>query len=195
MVSLKEGLVIGVLSLQGGVIEHINHIKALGYDAIEVKKIEDLEKINGLIIPGGESTAMGKILRETGMLEPLAKAIKEGLPIWGTCAGMILLAKEIDGEEITHLQTMDIRVKRNAYGCQLDSFVIMEDIEEVSKEPLELIFIRAPYIIEVSKGVEVIHRINGNIVAAKEKNMLVTSFHPELSKNLEFHKYFIEKFV
>ncbi|WP_396276551.1 pyridoxal 5'-phosphate synthase glutaminase subunit PdxT [Haloimpatiens lingqiaonensis] len=191
----KDHLVIGVLAIQGGVLEHINHIKKLGYDAIEVKKIEDLEKIDGIILPGGESTAISKILRERNMLNPLAEAINKGLPAWGTCAGMILLAKEIEGEDACHLGVMDIRVKRNAYGSQLYSFVTLESIHEVCNEPLELIFIRAPYIVEVSKETKVIHKVGENIVAAKEKNILVTSFHPELSSSLEFHEYFIEKFV
>ncbi len=191
----KGHLVIGVLAIQGGVVEHINHIRKLGYDAIEVKKIEDLDQIDGIILPGGESTAISKILRERNILHPLAEAISKGLPAWGTCAGMILLAKEIEGEDICHLGVMDIKVKRNAYGSQLDSFVTLDNIYEVCNEPLELIFIRAPYIVEVSKETKVVHKVGENIVAAKEKNILVTSFHPELSSSLEFHKYFIEKFV
>ena len=113
---------IGVLSLQGGVAEHINHIEELGCEAIEVKKLEDLKDINGLILPGGESTAIGKILRERNMLTPLREMILSGLPVWGTCAGMILLAKEIENDENTHISVIDIKVRRNAYGRQIDSF-------------------------------------------------------------------------
>lgn len=183
---------IGVLSIQGGVREHINHVKALGSDAVEIKKLEDLEGIDGLILPGGESTAIGKILRERNLLNPLREKIISGLPVWGTCAGMILLAKEIDSEDNTHLSVMDIKVKRNAYGSQINSFETEAVIDKVTKETIPLIFIRAPYIVDVGNNVEILHKLNGNIVAAIQNNMLVTSFHPELTKDLKFHKYFLE---
>lgn len=182
---------IGVLSIQGGVIEHVNHINALGCEAIEVKKLEDLEDINGLILPGGESTAIGKILRERDMLMPLTEMILSGLPVWGTCAGMILLAKEIENDEKRHISVMDIKVRRNAYGRQIDSFETTDIIEEVSNDPVPLVFIRAPYIVDVGDNVKIIHKVNDNIVAARQNNILVTSFHPELTKNTEFHKYFL----
>lgn len=182
---------IGVLALQGGVIEHINHIKALGYEGIEVKKAEELKGLDGIILPGGESTAIGKMLREKHILEPLRDAILSGLPTWGTCAGMILLAKEIENESITHIGVMDIKVKRNAYGCQLGSFKVDEVVKGVSNEPIPLVFIRAPYIVSTGDNVEVLHKVNGNIVAARQNNIFVTSFHPELTDNLEFHKYFL----
>lgn len=182
---------IGVLSLQGGVIEHIKSINALGFDSVEVKTLKDIEDINGLILPGGESTAIGKILRETGMLTLLRDKILSGLPVWGTCAGMILLAKEIENDDITHLSVMDIKVRRNAYGRQIDSFKTEDIINSVSDNPIPLVFIRAPFIVSVGDDVEVLHELNGNIVAAKQNNILVTSFHPELTENLQFHKYFI----
>lgn len=183
---------IGVLSIQGGVREHINHVKALGSDAIEIKKLEDLEGIDGLILPGGESTAISKILRERNLLNPLREKIISGLPVWGTCAGMILLAREIDNEDNTHLSVMDIKVKRNAYGSQINSFETEAVIDKVTKETIPLIFIRAPYIVDIGDNVEVLHKLNGNIVAAIQNNILVTSFHPELTKDLKFHKYFLE---
>lgn len=182
---------IGVLSLQGGVVEHMNHIRELGSEAVEVKKIEDIKDINGLIFPGGESTAIGKILRERDMIIPLREMIISGLPVWGTCAGMILLAKEIENDEHTHLSVMDIRVRRNAYGRQINSFEITEKIKGVSENPIPLVFIRAPYIISYGDDVKIIHMVNGNIVAARQNNILVTSFHPELTENIEFHKYFL----
>lgn len=182
---------IGVLSLQGGVIEHINHLKSLGCNAVEVKNISDLENIHGIILPGGESTVIGKLLKETNLLTPLKEKILQGLPVWGTCAGMILLAKEIKNDESTYLSVMDIKVKRNAYGSQIDSFETEKVIEQVSPNPLPLIFIRAPYIYSCGNDVKTICEIDGNIVAAGENNMLATSFHPELTKNLEFHKYFL----
>lgn len=182
---------IGVLSLQGGVIEHIKHIQALGHTALEVKKLEDMQNIDGLILPGGESTSIGKILRERNMLIPLRESILSGLPVWGTCAGMILLAKEIENDKTTHLSVMDIKVRRNAYGSQIDSFETSDIIEELSNTPIPLIFIRAPYIVSVGNDVKILHKVNGNIVAARQNNILATSFHPELTDNLEFHRYFI----
>lgn len=182
---------IGVLAIQGGFIEHINHVKALGHEAFEVRALNDLNDIDGLILPGGESTTMGKILREQNLLQPIKERIICGLPAWGTCAGMILLAKEIENCNINHIATMDIKVKRNAYGNQLDSFKVSEAIPNISKNSIDLIFIRAPYIVNVGKNVNILHKTNNNIVAAREDNMLVTSFHPELSQNLDFHKYFI----
>lgn len=182
---------IGVLSLQGGVVEHINHIKKLGSIAVEVKKLEDLKDIDGLILPGGESTTIGKILRGRNMLNPLREMILSGMPVWGTCAGMILLAKDIENEEHTHIAVMDIKVRRNAYGRQIDSFETTEIIEEVSTNPIPLVFIRAPYIISSGDNVKIIHKVKGNIVAARQNNILATSFHPELTKNTEFHKYFL----
>lgn len=183
---------IGVLSIQGGVIEHINHIKKLDVEAVEIKKLEDLKSIDGLILPGGESTTIGKLLKETNLFLPIKSLILSGLPTWGTCAGMILLAKDIENDERRHFQLMDIKVKRNAFGRQIDSFKTKEIISKISKEPIELVFIRAPYITEVHNDVEVIHSINNKIVAAKQNNILVTSFHPELTDNLETHKYFLK---
>ncbi|MBU3114181.1 pyridoxal 5'-phosphate synthase glutaminase subunit PdxT [Clostridium lacusfryxellense] len=182
---------IGVLSLQGGVIEHLNHIKKLGHEGVEVKKLEDMKDLNGIILPGGESTTIGKLLRETRILLPLREKIISGLPVWGTCAGMILLAKYIEGEPDGYLKVMDIKVKRNAYGSQIDSFKRNVIISEISKEPLPLVFIRGPVITEVFKEVQVICTVDDKVVAAKQNNMFVTSFHPELTNNLEAHKYFI----
>lgn len=183
---------IGVLSLQGGVIEHINHIKALGEMAVEVKSADDITDLDGIILPGGESTTMGKLLRERNMMEPLKNKIINGLPVWGTCAGMILLARGIDNDTRQHLEVMDIKVRRNAYGSQLDSFIKTECIRKVSNKSIPLVFIRAPYIVETGENVDILHRIDGNIVAARQENMLATSFHPELSEDLTFHSYFLE---
>ncbi|QCX34330.1 pyridoxal 5'-phosphate synthase glutaminase subunit PdxT [Caloramator sp. E03] len=182
---------IGVLSLQGGVIEHLSHLRNLGVDCIEVKEAKDLNEINGIILPGGESTTIGLLLKERKMLHPLKERILKGLPVWGTCAGMILLAKEIENDFRKHLEVMNIKVKRNAYGSQLDSFICHTKIEKVTDKEIPLIFIRAPYIVEAGNDVDVIFEIDGKIVAAREKNMLATSFHPELSNSLEFHRYFL----
>lgn len=192
----NTSLYIGVLALQGSVDEHINHISTLGHIPVKVKTTNDLDNLDRLILPGGESTTIGNILRITGLLESLKSKISNGLKVWGTCAGMILLAKEIENENenISHLSLMDIKVKRNAYGSQLDSFITYTKIDEVSSNDLELVFIRAPYISEVSDKVTILCKIDENIVAAKENNMLVTSFHPELTADTTFLKYFIEEF-
>lgn len=184
-------ITVGVLALQGAIAEHINCLKKLPAVTVrEVKTLADLNSIDGLILPGGESTAMGKILNYFNLLEPIAQKIKAGLPVWGTCAGMILLAKNISNQAETYFATMDITVKRNAYGSQLDSFQTDINLPEISNKPIPLIFIRAPYIEVAQEHVEVLAKIDNNIVAAKQDNMLVTSFHPELTQDLSWHKYF-----
>lgn len=193
-------ITVGVLDLQGSVQEHlalINKVELDGYviEGMRVKYHEDLFKIDGLIIPGGESTTLGKLLNSFSLTQPLRQKITNGLPVWGTCAGLILLAKTIEGRESTHLSVMDIDVKRNAYGSQLDSFCISETIDQISETPIPLIFIRAPYINSIQKNVNILKRIDGNIVAAYQDNMLVTSFHPELTEDITMHKYFVEKFI
>lgn len=181
---------IGILGFQGAVIEHQRHIEKIGHEAIIVRYPEQLAELDGIILPGGESTTIGKLLNRTGMMEPLRERIREGLPVWGTCAGMILLAKELENDPVRHLAVMDITVKRNAYGTQIDSFDVNVEIPEVSTGEIPLVFIRAPYITSVGEGVKVISRIDGHIVAARENNMLVTSFHPELTDCSAFHRYF-----
>jgi len=182
---------IGVLALQGGVIEHINHINKLGHEGVEVKKPEDLYDLKGIILPGGESTTIGNLLRERNMFLILKEKIISGLPVWGTCAGMILLAKYMEGSLEGHLKVMDIKVKRNAYGSQLHSFKKNVIINEFSNVPIPLTFIRAPLITEVYEDVKIICTVDDKIVAVKQNNMFATSFHPELTDNLEVHKYFI----
>ncbi|MCY6484957.1 pyridoxal 5'-phosphate synthase glutaminase subunit PdxT [Clostridium aestuarii] len=186
---------VGVLDLQGSVIEHIEMLdKIEGVQPVRVKYGHQIDEIDGLIIPGGESTTIGKLLKAFKMDSILKDRIEKGMPVWGTCAGMILIAKEIDGEEDAHLKLMNIDVKRNAYGSQLGSFVVEESIPEICNEPIPLVFIRAPYIETIGNGVKVIKKVDGKIVAARERNMLVTSFHPELTDNQLLHKYFINSF-
>lgn len=182
---------IGVLALQGGVIEHINCLKGLDCETIEVRKPEELNDLDGIILPGGESTTIGKLIKKSGILDKLKEKIINGFPVWGTCAGMILLAKNIENDEARHMQVMDITVKRNAYGSQVNSFSLQKMIDEVCSEEIPLVFIRAPYITEVGNNVQVLCKVNENIVAVRQANMLATSFHPELTDNLEFHKYFV----
>ena len=190
---LKEDgkMKVGVLSLQGDVLEHLNQIKCLGHIGVEVKKEKDLNDIDAIILPGGESTTIGKLLKITGLMEPLRNKIKSGLPTWGTCAGMILLADEIEGQEEEYLKVMNIKVRRNAFGTQIDSFRVYESITVVSEEKIELVFIRAPYILDIKDTVEILCKIDNNIVAAREGNVVVTSFHPELTNDLRFLDYFL----
>ena len=182
---------IGVLALQGAFNEHIEIIKSLGHEGIEIRKAEQLNNLDGIILPGGESTAMGKLLDDFQIKQTLINKINNGLPVWGTCAGMILLAKDLDGDENAHLKVMDIKVKRNAYGSQLDSFVTNEVIEEISEKKIPMVFIRAPYIVDIDEKVDLLHKVDGNIVAVRQGNMLATSFHPELTNDTTFHEYFI----
>lgn len=186
---------IGVLSLQGGVIEHLNHINELGYTGVEVRKEEDLNDIDAIILPGGESTTIGKLLKVTGLMKPLKEKIESGLPTWGTCAGMILLANEIEGQEEKYLAVMDIKVERNAFGTQIDSFKINKVIKEVSEKNMELVFIRAPYITKTKETVEILCEVDNKIVAAKQRNIIVTSFHPELTNDLSFLSYFLKRII
>jgi 5'-phosphate synthase pdxT subunit len=182
---------IGVLSLQGGVIEHLNHIKELGHIGMEVKNKKDLNVIDAIILPGGESTTIGKLLKVTGLMKPLKEKIENGLPTWGTCAGMILLANEIEGQKEKYLEAMDIKVERNAFGTQIDSFKTYKVIKEVSDGEMELVFIRAPYIRETKNNVEILCKVDNKIVAAKQNNIVVTAFHPELTEDLRFLRYFL----
>ena len=186
---------IGVLSFQGGVVEHLNQIQALGHKGIQVKKEADLDNIDAIILPGGESTTIGKLLNITKLMEPLRKKIQEGMPVWGTCAGMILLAKKIENDPANYLKVMDITVKRNAFGTQIDSFKAKKVIKEVSDKEIELVFIRAPYVSEVGDNVNILCEVDNNIVAVRQGNILATSFHPELTDDLSFMKYFIEQVV
>ncbi len=183
---------IGILGFQGAFAEHQFHVRKIGHEAVDVRYPEQLDELAGIILPGGESTTIGKLLSRTGMMEPLRKKIEEGFPVWGTCAGMILLAKELVNDSVTHLAVMDIAVKRNAYGTQIDSFDVDVKIPEVSPEKIPLVFIRAPYITRVGERVKVLCKIDDHTVAARQGHMLVTSFHPELTENSAFHRYFAD---
>lgn len=188
---------IGILALQGAFAEHKKAIEDLGEEAVEIRQKSDLtdRPLDGIIIPGGESTVIGKLLKELNMFDLLQQMIKEGLPVFGTCAGLILLAKNITNDEHRYLDLMDITVRRNAYGRQLGSFQTCNRFKEIGEIPM--IFIRAPYIETVSKdkGVEVLAEVDGNIVAAQQNNILVTAFHPELTRDLRVHKYFLTRCI
>lgn len=184
-------MVIAILAVQGSFFEHEQILKKLGVEYFEIRQKADLNKhFDGLILPGGESTTMGKLLRELDIFEILQKRISDNLPVYGTCAGMILLAKNISNDNNVHFATMDITVKRNAYGRQLGSFETVADIKDIGSVPM--VFIRAPYIEKVGESVDVLATVNGNIVAARQNNQLVTSFHPELTDNTSVHEYFLK---
>ena len=181
---------IGVLALQGAFIEHEKMLSGLGAECFEIRQLKDLSQpMDGLIIPGGESTVQGKLLRELEMMAPLRVMISSGLPVFGTCAGLILLAKEREGGEAPHIAAMDITAKRNAYGRQLGSFSHIGDFKGIGKIPMT--FIRAPYISR-SDGAEILAEVSGKAVAARQDNMLATAFHPELTSDTSVHSYFLD---
>lgn len=182
---------IAVLALQGAFIEHEQMLSRLGVSSMEIRKKEDLEQsFDGLIIPGGESTVQGKLMYELGLSEPLKKRITEGFPVFGTCAGLLLLAKTIQNDDRVHFATMDITAVRNAYGRQLGSFYTEAAFQGIGKIPMT--FIRAPYIEKVSGEAQALATVDGHIVAARQNNQLVTAFHPELNDDLSVHQYFIK---
>lgn len=183
-------MVVAILALQGAFVEHGYMLDRLGAEHFEIRQRKDLDRaFDALILPGGESTVMGKLLRELDLFAPLQEKIKAGLPVFGTCAGLILLAKEV-AEDKTYLGTMDIRVKRNAYGRQLGSFYTETEFKGLGKIPMT--FIRAPYIESVTGDAEVLAEVDGKIVAARQGKQLVTAFHPELNEDVSVHKYFLE---
>lgn len=184
-------MVIGVLALQGAFIEHENTLKKLNVDSFEIRKKADLDQhFDGLIIPGGESTTIGKLLKELDLFETLRVKIESGLPVFGTCAGLILLAAKIADDDTVHFGTFPITIKRNAYGRQLGSFFTEAPVEGIGTIPMK--FIRAPYIQSTEFGTKVLSTVEGKIVAARYQNQLGVSFHPELTDNLAMHEYFID---
>lgn len=187
---------IGILDIQGSVKEHAESLRRLGIEPVLIKLPEDLEGLSGLIIPGGESTTIGKLLKRFGLDEAIKKRAKEGMVIWGSCAGAIVLAKRVPGNvKMNGLDLMDITIERNAYGGQLDSFETQIEFDLGSGSMGRLvpaIFIRAPKIAEVGKNVEILGRDKGWITAVKEGKFLATTFHPELTDDLSVHKYFLE---
>lgn len=183
---------IGVLALQGAVSEHLHLLKQLGVDAIAVKRTNELNDLDGIILPGGESTTMGRLMRIYGFIDALKGFHHEGKPIYGTCAGLILLAKKIRGEEGSHLGLMDIEVERNAFGRQRESFEAELMIPGVAAN-FPAVFIRAPYVTEVYGEARVLAKYDDKIVAVEEGNLLATSFHPELTEDDRIHRYFLQK--
>lgn len=182
---------IGVLAVQGAFAEHRQILEKLGAETFEIRQLRDLEQhFDGLVLPGGESTVQGKLLHDLGLFEPLKNLIEKGLPTFGTCAGLILLANKLSNDSHTYFGTLPATVERNAYGRQLGSFYVEENFEGIGKIPMT--FIRAPLIQKVAEGVQVLATVNDQIVAIRYKNQLAISFHPELNEDLRVHKYFLE---
>lgn len=187
-------ITIGVLALQGDFMEHIQMLKSIGVKTKEIKLAADLERIDGIILPGGESTTQAHLLDVFGLRAILRQKIQDGLPTLGTCAGMILLAKKLIQDRPIPMGLMDIVVNRNAFGRQIDSFKTPIIIKPLGDKPLLATFIRAPIIEKADPRIEVLSRLDdGTIVAVREKNMLATAFHPELTQDIRFHKYFLSK--
>lgn len=182
---------IGVLALQGAVAEHMRSLEAAGAEAVAVKRVEQLAEIEGIVIPGGESTTIGKLMRHYGFIDALRQFHSDGKPLFGTCAGLIVLADRIEGQADAHLQLMDMTVTRNAFGRQQESFETQLPVKGID-EPITAVFIRAPLITQVGAEVEVLSVYNGEIVTAREGNLLACSFHPELTEDYRLHAYFVE---
>lgn len=181
---------IGVLALQGAFEEHIKMLNALNVDTVEIRQLADLEQtFDGFIIPGGESTVISKLLNDLNMRDKLLEKINSGAAVFGTCAGLIMMANDTGDPKAEPLKLMDYTAKRNAYGRQLGSFSTAADFGDIKKIPM--VFIRAPYISEASPSVKILSTVDGKIVAARQGRFLATAFHPELTNDLSVHKYFL----
>ncbi|HID28509.1 MAG TPA: pyridoxal 5'-phosphate synthase glutaminase subunit PdxT [Desulfobacterales bacterium] len=183
---------VGVLDLQGGVQEHLDHLRRIGVPGRSVRHADDFSGLAGLILPGGETTCLARLLRIFDLEDVILQKYREGLKLWGTCAGAILLARENVGDS-PYLGLIDIGIKRNAFGSQMDSFTCKALVPRVAPDPIPLTFIRAPKIIRAGSGVDVLLRMDDYIAAAESENVLVTVFHPELTPSLAFHRYFARK--
>ena len=182
---------VGVLALQGAFREHVAAVSRLGVAAREVRQLKEMDGIDAMIIPGGESTTMGKLLNEWHMLEPLRERIMQGMPVYGSCAGLILLCRTIENSDQPRLGVLDATVRRNAFGRQVDSFETELSMPEVGPDPVPAVFIRAPVIISVGPDVKVLAEVKGQAVAVRQNNILATSFHPELTPDTRLHSYFL----
>ncbi len=182
----------GILALQGDFREHAEMLAGIGRTSVEVRRPEQLDALDSLIIPGGESTTIARLILRYGFTEPLRAFCASGRPVWGTCAGAILLAKRVDALDRSGIETMDMTVARNAFGRQVDSFEAEVALAGIAGGPLRAIFIRAPVIASVGAGVEALGRLaDGSIVAARQGNLLATAFHPELGGDARLHEYFL----
>lgn len=182
---------IGVLALQGAVAEHIRSLKAAGAEAVAVKRAQELDELQGLVIPGGESTTIGKLMRKYGFMDSIRSFSAQGKPVFGTCAGLIVLADVIEGQEEAHLRLMDMTVARNAFGRQRESFETDLPVKGID-ETVRAVFIRAPLIKSVGPEVDVLSTYNGEIVTARQGTLLAASYHPELTDDYRLHAYFVD---
>jgi 5'-phosphate synthase pdxT subunit len=182
---------IGVLAYQGDVREHLAALAEVGADPVEVRTPAELEAVGGLVVPGGESTVIGKLAARYGMLEPLRRRVGDGLPVFGTCAGMIFLAREVEGPPQDLLGVLDVRVRRNAFGRQVASFEAEVDVKGIDGDPVSGAFIRAPWVADAGPEVEVLGEIDGKVVAVRQGNLLATAFHPELTGEVRLHRWLL----
>lgn len=184
---------VGVLALQGAFIEHVRAFERLGAEVVEVRLPEQLDALDALVIPGGESTTMSLLMDSYGLRKPVLDLASRGAPVWGTCAGMIMLAKDVEDERVHTLELMDLKVVRNAFGRQVDSFEADLRIPTLGERPFPAVFIRAPVVEGAGDGVEVLARLpDGRIVAARQGQLLATAFHPELTDDPRFHKLLLD---
>jgi 5'-phosphate synthase pdxT subunit len=183
---------VGVLAYQGDVREHLAALEAVGAAPVEIRRVEELEAVDGLVVPGGESTVIGKLADRYGLLEPLRRRVAAGLPTFGTCAGLIFLAREVEGPPQHLLGVLDVRVRRNAFGRQVASFEAEVDVKGVDGGPVSGAFIRAPWVAEAGPEVEVLAEVDGKVVAVRQGNLLATAFHPELSGEVRLHRWLVD---
>ena len=186
---------VGVLAYQGDVREHLAALEAAGAEPVEVRQVEELDTVDGLVVPGGESTVIGKLAARYGLLEPLRERAAAGLPVLGTCAGMIFLAREVEGPPQDLLGVLDVRVRRNAFGRQVASFEAEVDVKGVDGGPVAGAFIRAPWVADAGPEVEVLAEVEGKVVAVRQGNLLATAFHPELSGEVRLHRWLVDLIV
>lgn len=182
-------MTIGVLAVQGAFIEHEKVLDKIGVEHKEIRQASDLSGIDGIILPGGESTVQGQLIRKLGIFQPLKEMISDGMPVLATCAGLILLAEELENDNRTHLATLPVTVRRNAYGRQLGSFTTTGDVGNIRDYPM--VFIRAPFITETDPGVDALSTVDGNIVGVQYKNQIGLAFHPEMTLDTRIHEYWL----
>ncbi|HTE67378.1 MAG TPA: pyridoxal 5'-phosphate synthase glutaminase subunit PdxT [Actinomycetes bacterium] len=189
---MADAPTVGVLAYQGDVREHLEALAAVGAAPVEVRDLAGLDAVDGLVVPGGESTVIGKLATRYGLAEPLRERISAGLPVLGTCAGMIFLAREVEGPPQDLLRVLDVRVRRNAFGRQVASFEAEVDVKGVDGGPVSGAFIRAPWVAEAGPAVEVLAEIDGKVVAVRQGNLLATAFHPELTGEVRLHRWLVD---
>ncbi len=185
-------LIIGVLALQGDVVEHVNAMRDVGIEAMPVKTVAELEHVDGLVIPGGESTTVMKLLDRFQLADPIVRRVHNGMPLWGTCMGMIVIAHDVAGVKQPTLDLIDISVRRNAFGRQNESAEVSLAIPGFGDRPFPAIFIRAPWVERAGRGVEMLAERDGHGVMVRQGNVLATSFHPELTVDRRVHEYFTQ---